>query len=70
MKAGSIVCLVLFVMTAGLFLVQMWFSPLEAEVFVKTMITLVVLFVVALGVTLVKKEYVDEKKMKDSGFID
>ena len=43
---------------------------MEAESFVKTMVTLVVLFVVALGVTLVKKEYVDEKKMKDSGYID
>ena len=70
MKVGSIVCLVLFVLAAGLFLLQMWFSIMEAESFVKTMVTLVVLFVVALGVTLVKKEYVDEKKMKDSGYID
>ena len=70
MKVGSIVCLVLFVLAAGLFLLQMWFSIMEAESFVKTMVTLVVLFVVALGITLVKKEYVDEKKMKDSGYID
>ena len=70
MKIGSIVCLVLFVLAAGLFLAQMWFSPMEAEAFVKTMVTLVVLFVVALCVTLVKKEYVDEKKMNDYGFID
>ena len=70
MKVGSIVCLVLFVLAAGLFLAQMWFSIMEAESFVKTMVTLVVLFVVALGITLVKKEYVDEKKMKDSGYID
>ena len=70
MKVGSIVCLVLFVLAAGLFLLQMWFSIMEAESFVKTMVTLGVLFVVALGVTLVKKEYVDEKKMKDSGYID
>ena len=50
MKAGSIVCLVLFVLAAGLFLAQMWFSIMEAESFVKTI--------------------VDEKKMKDSGYID
>ncbi|MEM7469206.1 MAG: hypothetical protein AAF387_20305 [Pseudomonadota bacterium] len=70
MKLGSIICLVLFVAAAGLFLVQMWFSPMSAEVFVKILISLVVLFVVALGIALVKKEYVDEKEMKDSGYID
>ena len=40
------------------------------RVFTKVLITLAVLFVVALGVTLVKKEYVEEKDMKDSGHID
>ena len=70
MRMGSIICLVLFVAAAGLFLAQMWFSLLEAQAFIKTMVTLIVLFVVALGITLVKKEYVDEKKLKDSGYID
>ena len=70
MKIGSIICLVLFVAAALLVLMQMWFIPLGAEVFTKILITLVVLFVVALGVTLVKKEYVEEKEMKDSGYID
>ncbi len=70
MKTGSIVCLVLFVATALLVLMQMWFTPLGAEVFTKTVITLIVLFVVALGITLVKKEYVEDKEMKDSGYID
>ena len=70
MKTGSIVCLILFVAAAALTLAQMWFSVLSAEVFTKILVTLVVLFVVALGVTLVKNEYIEEKKMKDSGFID
>lgn len=70
MKMGSIVCLIIFVAAASLVLIQMWFSPLGAEVFTKTLITLIVLFVVALGIALVKKEYVDEKEMKDSGYID
>ncbi len=70
MKTGSIICLALFVVTALLVLMQMWFTPLSAEVFTKIVITLVVLFVVALGITLVKKEYVEEKEMKDSGYID
>jgi len=70
MKTGSIICLALFVITALLILMQMWFTPLGAEIFTKIVITLVVLFVVALGITLVKKEYVEEKEMKDSGYID
>lgn len=70
MKLGSIICLVLFVAAALLILLQMWFTPLGAEIFTKILITLAVLFVVALGVTLVKKEYVEEKEMKDSGYID
>ncbi|MGR8947936.1 MAG: hypothetical protein ACU84Q_07810 [Gammaproteobacteria bacterium] len=70
MKTGSIICLVLFVAAAALTLAQMWFSVLSAEVFTKLLVTLVVLFVVALGITLVKKEYLEEKKMKNSGFID
>ena len=70
MKVGSIICLIIFVATALLLVVQLWFTPLDAEVFTKTLITLVVAFVVALGITLVKREYLDEKEMKDSGYID
>jgi uncharacterized membrane protein YphA (DoxX/SURF4 family) len=70
MKTGSIVCLVIFVLVALLSLAQMWFSPLDAKMFVKILITLGILFVVVLGITLVKKEYLDNKKMKDSGYID
>lgn len=70
MKTGSIVCLVIFVLAAFLSLAQMWFSPLDTKMFVKILITLGILFVVALGITLVKKEYLDNKKMRDSGYID
>lgn len=51
-------------------LMQLWFTPLSAELFIKLLITMGVLFIVVLGVTLVKKEYIDNKKMKDSGYID
>lgn len=70
MKVGSVICLIIFVATALLLVVQLWFTPFDAEVFTKTLITLVVAFVVALGITLVKREYLDEKEMKDSGYID
>ena len=70
MKIGSIICLIIFIIAASLSLAQMWFSPLDAKMFVKIIITLCVLFVVVLGITLVKKEYLDNKKMKDTGYID
>ncbi len=70
MKTGSIICLSIFVLGALLALTQLWFAPLSAEVFTKVLITLTVLFVVVLGITLVRREYVDDKNMKDSGYID
>lgn len=70
MRAGSIICLCIFVLGALLSLAQLWFAPLSAEVFSKVLITLGVIFIVVLGITLVRREYISEKKMKDSGFID
>lgn len=70
MKTGSIICLALFVLGSLLSLAQLWFEPLTAEVFTKLIVTLVILFVVVLGITLVRNEYIEQKKMKDSGYID
>lgn len=70
MKTGSIICLVLFILGSLLSLAQLWFEPLTAEVFTKLIVTLVILFVVVLGITLVRNEYIENKKMKGSGHID
>ena len=70
MKTGSIICLIIFVLTALLGLMQLWFTPMSAELFSKVFITLGVIFTIALVVTLVKKEYVDDKNLKDSGHLD
>ena len=70
MKKGSITCLGIFVLAALLGLLQLWFALLSAELFSKVIITLGVAFVIALVVTLVKKEYIDDKNLKDSGFLD
>jgi len=70
MRIGAIICLIIFVAGALLSLAQMWFTPLATDVFIKILVTLGVLFVVVLGITLVRREYIDEKKMKDSGYID
>jgi len=70
MKYGSIICTGLFVLGVALSLVQLWFAPLDPELFFKLIITITALFVVALGITLVFKEYLSEKEMKKKGFID
>ena len=70
MKYGSIICTILFVLGVALSLIQMWFAPLEPELFFKLLITIGAFFVVALGITLVFKEYLSEKEMKKKGFID
>jgi len=70
MKYGSIVCTILFVLGVTLSLAQMWFALFEADLFFKLLITIGAFFVVALGVTLVFKEYLSEKEMKKKGFID
>ena len=70
MKGGSIVCTVLFVLGVLLSLVQMWFSPLETELFWKLLITISAFFIIALGITLVFREYISEKEMKKKGYID
>lgn len=70
MKAGAIICLIIFVLAAALSIMQLWFTVLKPEIFIKTIISLGILFVVALGITLVRKEYLENKKMKDSGYID
>lgn len=70
MKYGSIVCTVLFILAVLLSLAQLWFAPFDVELFWKLLITIAGFFIIALGITLVCKEYLSEKEMKKKGFID
>ena len=70
MKVGAIVCLILFICSALLSLLQLWFAPLDSELFFKILITLGVLFVITLGVSLVRREYIDNKEMEKNHYID
>lgn len=70
MKTGAMICLGLFVVAALLVLLQLWLTLFSAELFTKLLITLGILFVVTLGVALVRREFAEEKKMKDGGYID
>ncbi len=70
MKYGSIICTTLFVLGVVLSLVQLWFAPFDAEIFTKILITLMALFVIALGIALVFREYLSDKELKKKGYID
>lgn len=70
MRTGAIICLVIFVTWIIIALLQLWFDLLSGEIFLKLTITAGALFVVVLGISLVVREYIDEKKMKDDGYID
>lgn len=70
MRTGAIICLVIFITWVIIALLQLWFDLLSGEIFLKLTITAGALFVVVLGISLVVREYIDEKKMKDDGYID
>lgn len=70
MRAGALVCLLIFVAWVVLALVQLWFEPLGGELFFKLTVTAGALFVVALGITLVVNEYVSNKRQKERGYLD
>ncbi len=70
MKYGVVLGLLIFLAWSVLALAQLWFTPLTGEVFFKFSITAGVLLAVTIIVTLVVKEYLAEKKLKENGFID
>lgn len=70
MKIGVIIGLGLFTAWALLALVQLWFAPLSAEVFIKLSISAAILETVVVIVTLVVREYRSEKALKSKGYLD
>ena len=70
MKSGVIACITLLLTWTLLALVQLWFSPLSPELFIKLSITVGVLLVVGVIVLLAIREYLADKRMRDDGFID
>ena len=70
MKTGLIIGLGLFGAWALLAIVQLWLTPLSAEVFVKLTITAAVIEAVVLVATLAIREYRAEKELKAKGYLD
>ncbi len=70
MRLGTNVCIATFVLGALLAILQLWFEPMSAAIFVKVMMTLGVVFVVVLGTTLARREFLEDQRLRDSGHID
>ncbi|QKE64233.1 hypothetical protein HNE05_13020 [Aquipseudomonas campi] len=70
MKIAVIIGLSLFTAWAAMAIIQLWFEPLTAEVFVKLSVTAGVVEVVVLIVALVIREYCSEKELKSKGYLD
>lgn len=65
MKLGSIINIGLFIVAALLFLIQLWFSVWSPDVFIKILITMVVLLGVSLVLTFLMKEADETKRIKE-----
>lgn len=70
MKIATITCLTLVLAWVVLFLLQLWGPVLAPALFIKLTITAAVLVGVILIAALAIREYVNEKKLKDDGYID
>ena len=70
MKFGVGICLAIVVLWAGLALLQLWFSLLAIEVFIKISISAIVIIAAVLLVSLGIREYLTDKDLKAKGFID
>jgi hypothetical protein len=70
MRTGAFICLAIFVAWVFMALLELWFDILSGEMFWKLTVTAGALFIVVLGISLVVREYISEKKMKDDGYID
>lgn len=70
MKYGIMSALIISIIWVILALVQLWFSAIDPEIFIKITISAVILLVIIVIVTLVIREYFVEKQLKKDGFID
>lgn len=70
MKIATITCLTLVLAWVVLFLLQLWGPVVTPALFIKLTVTAGVLVGVILIAALAIREYVNEKKLKDDGYID
>ena len=70
MKTSSAICFLLFLAGVVVFLVQLWFQPWSADLFVKILITDGVLFIVAFVVNFLIRENKQSEKINNGSGLD
>ena len=70
MKYGVISALFISILWSVLAILQLWFSILDTDVFMKLTVTAGILLVIIVIVTLVIREYLSDKQLKKDGFLD
>ncbi|HCK29381.1 hypothetical protein [Acinetobacter ursingii] len=70
MKYGVISALFISILWSVLAILQLWFSILDIDVFLKLTVTAGILLVIIVIVTLVIREYLSDKQLKKEGFLD
>lgn len=70
MKIASILSIVLLVFWIVIAIVELWFDVFSLALFIKITATVLLLIILAVGVALIRREYVDEEKMKKDKYLD
>ena len=70
MKLASIISGVIFALYAIFLLVWLWGDTISWEILVKTSITVAIIIVATMGLALIYREYIEEKGMKEEGYLD
>jgi hypothetical protein len=72
-KANNLFASMLAFLVVGyalLFLVQLWFEPFGADMFFKISVSYGVLATLLVVIYLIRREFVDEEKMRDDNYLD
>lgn len=70
MKSGTLLATIFFVLGILIALIQMWFTPWSAELFLKLEITAGALFVIVLVVSYVLREHKENETTKSGEHLD
>ncbi len=70
MKFAAYISIVIIVGWIGIALTQLWFQPLSASLFIKITVTCTLGLAGAVVVSLIRREYSNEKALKERKFID
>lgn len=70
MKFASYIAIAVVALWSLMTLMQLWFTPFSADLYLKLTVTLVLLGGGIVTIALIFREYTSEKKLKEDKFID